>query len=257
MASHQTPRRAAIAAGLAFLLAATAASAARAADLVVFCSNALQSTLTDLVPDFEKATGKRLLVTYASSAPLKTRIDGGDAFDVAILTPSMIADLGKTGKAAAASIQTIAKAEVALAIRKGAPRPDIATPEGLKAALLATPSLASSAAGQSRVALLAVLDTLGIAAEVNAKTKLITAGSAGEALLHGEAEMAVQLMPELMAVPGIDVAGPFPPSLQNPVILTAAIATAAKDPAGAAALLAFLASPDAIRVMRAKGLTPG
>ena len=229
----------------------------RAAEVVVLCSTALQSLLTELAPQYETATGDRLVVTYGSSAPLKAGIEGGTWFDVAILTPGMIADLAKAGLVAEGSATTLARANVGIAVRKGMPRPDIATADALKATLLATPSLASNVAGQSRVGLLAALDKLGIAAEVNAKTRIITAGSTGEAVARGEAEIAVQLIPELMAVAGLDVVGPFPAPLQSPVVLTAGVSAAAKQAAGGRALIAFLAAPDRAPLIRAKGLEPG
>ena len=229
-------------------------SPAQAAELVILCSTALQSVLLVLAPDYEAATGDTLIVTYGSSAPLKTAIEGGAQFDVAILTPGLIADLTKAGRVVAGSATTLAKANIGIAVRKGAPRPDIATPEALKAALLATPSLASSAAGQSRVGFLAALDKLGIASEVNAKTKIITVGSTGEAVARGDAELAIQLIPELRAVAGLDVVGALPALLQSPVVISAGIAAAAKDPARSQAFVTYLASPDRRTVLSAKGV---
>ncbi len=248
------PRWAAHAALAACLLAATPA---RATEIVVLCSTALQSTLTELTPQYQAATGDKLIVTYQSSAPLKTSIETGTAFDVAILTPAMIADLAKSGRVIQGSARTLARANIGIAVQKGAPKPDISTPNAFKAALLAAHSVASSVAGQSRVGLLAALDKLGIAAEVNVKTKLITTGSTGEAVARGEAELAVQLIPELQAVAGLDVVGPFPAGLQSPVVLTAGVAAAAKAPTSAARLVAYLASPDRADLIRAKGLEPG
>ncbi len=241
----------------AFAFCVLLATPARSAELVVLCSRALEPVLAELAPEYEKATGDKLEVIYDSAAPLKVRIEGGAAFDVTILTPEMVADLSKAGKIVPGSAKTLARANIGVAVRKGAARPDISTPEALKAALLGTPSLASSAAGQSRVGLLAALDKLGIAAEVNAKTKIISQGSTGAAVMRGEAELAVQLIPELQSVAGLDVVGPFPAALQSPVVLAAGIGTAAKEAARAQALIVFLASPDRSAFIRAKGMEPG
>ena len=228
---------------------------ARAAEVTVLCSVALETVLREAVPPYEKATGDRVIVTYASSAPLKARIDGGAAFDVAVLTPGMIADLVTGGVVDGVSVRTVAVANVGIAVRSGAVLPDISTAAAMKAALLAAPSVASSVAGQSRVGFLAALKTLGIVDEVNAKTKIISVGSTGEAVARGEAAIAVQLMPELLAVVGLDVVGPFPAELQMPVVLTGGVRCGAAGAAGA--FVAYLGTPEVARVIRAKGMEPG
>jgi molybdate transport system substrate-binding protein len=242
--------------GLA-LLGMLVGPAAQAAEITVLCSTGMQAALVALTPEYERTSGDRLRVTYQSSAPLKTAIDEGRAFDVAILTPGMIADLTKSGKVVEGSAATIARAGIGVAVRKGEPRPDITTEAAFKASFLAAASVASSIAGQSRVGLLAALDRLGITAEVNAKTKLIQTGSTGEAVARGEAALAVQLIPELQSVSGLDIVGPFPAGLQSYVVLTGGIARAAGDPARARALLTFLTSPDRAAVIKGTGMEPG
>lgn len=230
---------------------------ARAAEVTVLCSNALESVLREVVGPYEAASGDRLVLTIASSAPLKARIEGGAAFDVAVLTPGMIAELVGAGVVDGASVRTLAVANIGIAVRLGAKRPDIGTAEAVKASLLATASVASSAAGQSRVGFLAALKTLGIADEVNAKTLIVTAGSTGAAVARGEAEMAVQLMPELLAVAGLDVVGALPAGLQMPVVLTAGVGVASKVGGAAGAFVGYLGSAEVVRVIRAKGMEPG
>lgn len=246
-----------LAASLLFAVCVAFGGRARAADVTVLCSNALESVLREVVAPYEAASGDRVLLTIASSAPLKARIEGGAGFDVAVLTPGMIAELVGAGLVDGASVRTLAVANIGIAVRRGAIRPDIGTVEAVKAALLAVPSVASSVAGQSRVGFLAALTTLGIMDEVNAKTRIISVGSTGAAVVRGEAEMAVQLMPELLAVAGLDVVGPLPAGLQMPVVLTAGVGVASKVGGAAGAFVAFMGTAEVVRVIRAKGMEPG
>lgn len=229
---------------------------ARAAELVILCSNGLQTVLEAMTPAIEGATGDRLLVSYQSSNVLKGRIDDGAAFDVAILTPGLIAALAGAGRITPGSETTLARAGLGVAVRAGAPRPDISTPAAFRAALLAAPSIVYSATGQSGIGFLKALDTLGIADAVKPKARTNATGPNGAVVARGEAAMAVQLIPELLPVPGIELVGPFPAELQSHVVLTAGIGTAARDPARARAIIAALTGPDAAAVIRAKGMEP-
>jgi molybdate transport system substrate-binding protein len=142
-------------------------------------------------------------------------------------------------------------------VKKGAPRPDISSVDAFKRALLNAKSIAYTTAGQSGLQFAKVIEDLGIADQVKAKGKTVPGGSAGELIVKGEADMAVQLIPELMAVRGIRVVGPFPKEIQSYVVLTAGISANAKDKAAAQALIKFLIAPSAAPVIKAKGMEPG
>lgn len=246
--------------GALCLLAAAAwlpAGPARAGELAVLCSQALQTALDTLAPQYEAASGDRLVLTYDTSARLKARVEAGQRFDVVILTPPLIAALIQQGKVAETGATTLARTGVGLAVRAGAPRPEIGSAAALRRALTEAGSVAYSTSGASGAVFSAALQTLGIAEAVRARGKAIPSGLTGEVVARGEADLAVQLMPELMAVPGIAVVGPFPAALQSEVVLTGGIAVAPADGARAAAFLAFLKAPPAAAVMRAKGLEPG
>ncbi len=227
-----------------------------AAATTVLCSGALRSVLCELAPQFERNRNP-LALSFGPADRLKSEIDAGRAFDVAILTPPLIEALIRNGTVAQGSAATIARTGVGLAVRAGAPKPDIGSVEAFRRALLAAKSIAFTTAGQSGIHFARVIEKLGVAAQIRAKGTTIPGGLAGELVVKGTAEMAVQLIPELMAVPGIEIVGPFPSELQSSIILTAGIAARSSDKGAAQALTEFLTAPAAAAVIRAKGLEPG
>ncbi|SDA28103.1 molybdate transport system substrate-binding protein [Methylobacterium sp. UNC378MF] len=229
---------------------------AHAAEVTVLCSQGLKTALVELVPQFEQASGDRLNVTYDTSAILKAQIEAGKAFDVVVLTPPLIAALIQQGKVLDGTATTLARTGVGLAVKKGAARPDIAFAEALKRALISAGSVAYSTSGASGAVFAAALQKLGIADEVKARGKAIPNGLTGDVVARGEADLAVQLMPELMSVSGVDVVGPFPAEVQSFVVLTGGTSATA-DKARAGAFLEFLKAPAAAAIIRAKGLEPG
>lgn len=232
------------------------ASDARAADIIVLCSQALKTSLDELRPQFERVSGDRLIVSYDTSAILKSQIEAGKSFDIAVLTPPLITALTQQGRVVDGTATTLARTGVGVAVKKGAMRPDISSAEALKQALSSAGSVAYSTSGASGAVFTAALQKLGIAEAVKARGKAIPNGLTGDVVARGEADLAVQLMPELMSVSGVDVVGPFPAELQSFVVLTGGISTTA-DRARAEAVLAFLRSPDAAAIIRGKGLEPG
>ena len=240
-------------AALALLLAT---APARAADITVLCSNGLQSALTALAPAFQAATGDRLVLTFDTANRLKAMIDGGAAFDVTILTPGMVADLEQKGRAVPGSAAPIARVGAGVAVREGAPRPDISTVAAFRQTLLDAPSVAHSSSGQSSLIFQQALDTLGIGEAVRKKARAVESGPVGMAVQRGEAALGVQLLPELMAVPGIVVVGPFPPGAQAYLVLTAGISAAAANKAGAATLIRFLRDPAQAPAYTSRGMEP-
>jgi molybdate transport system substrate-binding protein len=141
------------------------------------------------------------------------------------------------------------------AIKAGAPKPDISSPEALKRTLLAAKSVGYSSQGASGMYFVKVIDQLGIAAEVKAKHK-DTAGAVGELVATGEAEIGVQQIPELAAVPGVEVVGPFPAELQVITVFSAALDAKAKNNEAATAFVKFISGPAAAAAYKAKGLDP-
>ena len=229
----------------------------QAAEIAVGSSDALTTMLTALGPKFEKTSGNKLDITFDTSNLIKAQIDGGKAFDVVSLTPAAIDDLGKSGKVVLGESTAIAHTGIGLAVKKGTPRPHIANAADLKRALLNAKSIAYTTTGQSGIAFAKLIGQLGIADQVAAKAKTMPSGRTAQLVVDGQADMAIQLMPELKAVKGVTVV-PFPEALQTYVVLTAAISTTARDPKAAAAFIRYIQfSPAAQPTMKAKGLLPG
>lgn len=224
--------------------------------LKVFSTHAVQGALLGLIARFEAAHGTTLAVDYDPTNKLLERIMAGETADVAILTRDGIDDLAARGILDGTSAVDLGRSTVGLAVKAGAPRPDIATPEALTAALLAAQSLAYSRLGASGVYFAKLIERLGIADAVNAKATIIPSGLTAALVARGEAEMAVQQLSELMAVPGVDIVGPLPASLQTPTVFAAAAFSGSARAGPARALIGALSSTEAAAAYQAAGLMP-
>ena len=234
------------------------AAAANAAEIKVISSVGVRAALEELKPQFERATGHKLNITYGTAVPLKRQIDGGEAFDVVILTPALVEDLAKSGKVATGTSAVVAKAGIGVAIKQGSPKPDIGTPEAFKKTLLAAKSIAYSKEGQSGTAMARLMERLGIAEEMKPKTVLETrSGMTAANVVEGKAELAFVLISEILPIAGAENAGPLPAELQSYIVFTAGISPGARDAAAAKSLIDFLKAPGAAPVYKAKGLEPG
>ena len=217
----------------------------------------MRGALEQLVPLFQHESGQTLALTWGTAAMLTKRIEAGEPADVAILTRENIDSLSKAGKVAPGADVTLAQSSIAIAVKIGAAKPDISTADALKQALLAAKSIAYSnptSGGASGVYFAKLLERLGIADQMQAQTKFPPPGgnSAG-LLISGEAELAVQQKPELISVPGIDIAGLLPPDLNKVTAFAAGVAADSKNADAAKALIKFLQSPEAVKVLKASG----
>jgi molybdate transport system substrate-binding protein len=233
-----------------------------AIDIKVLSTTAMKTVFEALSPGFERATGNRFAVELGPSLRLEKQLAEGEAADVAIVSENGARDLVGQGRLAEGTTTDIAKSSIGIAVQKGAPKPDISTVEGFRRAMLAAKSIACSkpvGGGQSGVHIAKVFADLGITEQMAAKSKYGAGGAAGLAglvLMRGEADIAIQQMAELMAVDGIDVVGPLPAEIQMVTPFVAAIPVNASHPAEAKAVIAFLTTPEAKRVLKAKGLDP-
>ncbi|HXQ82443.1 MAG TPA: substrate-binding domain-containing protein [Xanthobacteraceae bacterium] len=231
-------------------------------DLKVLSTTAMKMVFEELSPRFERETGDRLSVSLGPSTQLEKRLAEGEAADVAIITTAGARELIARGKIVTGSEVLVARSSIGIAVPKGTPKPDISSVEGFKRALLAAKSIAVSkpvGGGQSGAHMAKVFDDLGIAEAMRAKAKYGAGGAAGLAgliVLRGEAEIGIQQMAELIAVSGIDVVGPLPKDLQSVTPFTAAILVSASHPEAGRALIAFLTTPAAKSVIKARGLEP-
>ncbi|HLK81238.1 MAG TPA: molybdate ABC transporter substrate-binding protein [Xanthobacteraceae bacterium] len=245
----------AAAVGLALLLAAHVP--AGAAEVKVISSNGLKSTLEQLAPAFEKATEHKLTFTWGAAVPLKAAIERGATFDLAVLTAAAVDDLVRQGKLVAATRAMLANSGAGVAVRKGAPKPDISTVEAFKKALLEAKSVAYVEQGGTGIYLKALLQRLGIADALKNKLKpLPPENPAAKAVANGEAEIGMTQISEILPYSGAELVGPFPKEIQLTTSFAAAVGTNAREAEAAKALIKFLTGPSAAEVLKSKGLDP-
>jgi molybdate transport system substrate-binding protein len=201
------------------------------------------------------ADGLPFTAIYESTNALLRRLDAGERADVALLIDTTVDELIKSGMLRPGSRRDLGRSGVAIAVRAGAPKPDISTPEAFKRALLAARSVAYTRTGASGIYFASVIERLGIADEIKRKA-IIEDGLVGEFAARGEAEIAVQQASELLPVAGIDMVGPFPDALQTLTVFSAAIFAACERVERATALIERLASPAAAAIIKARGLEP-
>ncbi len=224
-------------------------------EIKVLSTNGVASLLRELAPQFERAAGHTLAITWGATNGLRKEIDAGAAFDVAILTAEVTDDLIRQGKIVGTR-SDIAKSGVGVAIRAGARKPDISTVEAFKRTLLDAQSVAYSAHGMSGVYFASLLQRLGIAEQMKPKSRVPASGPTGEVAARGEAELAIQQISELLPVAGIELVGPFPAELQVFTVFSAGLGANAKETAGAQALIDFLSAQKTNPLIKAKGLEP-
>ena len=224
--------------------------AARADEITVLASNGVKAAVVELTPQFEKETGHRLAFTWGASNLLFKQIEGGTAFDVVIVSPALIKNLVQHGKVVEGSAVDLARVGLGVAVKQGAPKPDISTVDAFKRTLLNAKAIAYTSSGLSGQQFIRIADKLGIREEVRAKSKTIPQGAAAEFVVKGEADTAIHSIPELASVPGVEIVGPFPPELQTYIVLTGAVSTNAKDKAAAQAFIKYLTTPAAISIIK-------
>jgi molybdate transport system substrate-binding protein len=186
---------------------------------------------------------------------LRRRIAQGEAFDLAILTPALIADLVTTGRIAADARVPLARSAMALAIRRGAPKPDVRTVDSLKATLIASQSIAFAKEGSGGIYLMALLKRFGLIEQMTPKFKPTTTGDeVSRAVADGDAQLGVLPLSEILPVPGVELAGSFPADVQDFSVMVAGIGTGAPHAAAARALVEFLMSPGVLPVVQKRGM---
>lgn len=226
-----------------------------AAAIKILSGGAMRTLLADIVPAFERSSGTKVEVDYRLTAVLQKDIAAGEAFDLALMPRPELDALVAAGKIAAGATTDVARSTVGLAVRAGAAKPDIASVEAFKRALVAADSIAYSD-GPSGAYIAELLQRLGLAPAMAPKTKL-TSRPVAELVAAGEAEIGMQQIVAILPVPGAELVGPLPAELQNVIIYAAGIGAGATAPVVARAFIAALKTPEAARLMRAKGLEPG
>lgn len=234
-------------------------SAAGAEEIKVLTSGAFKPVVVEFANRFTQATGTTVKVDNDTAGALTRRVTGGESFDVLILTPGGLADLQKSGRVASGAVTPLAKVGIGIAVKDGAPKPDISSVAAFKATLLAARKVAMidpAAGGSSGIYLTRLFETMGIADAIKAKAILVPGGLVATRVVSGEADIAIHQISEILAVKGAELVGPLPAEIQNFTIYAGALAPNTTQPKEAAAFLATLTGPDAAAVLAAKGMSP-
>jgi molybdate transport system substrate-binding protein len=230
---------------------------AEAAELKVLAGGSLIGPLNELGPPFERATGHKLTIHFDSTPNLIKLATSGAPFDLGVVPVDLFKDPAAKARFANGPTLDIARVGYGIAVRAGAPKPDIGTPDALKKTLLDARSVAFLPASAAGAYVLSVFERLGIGEAMKEKTKPQTAtGDIAKAVAEGDAELGVFLINVLMA-PGVEIAGPFPAELQNNLVFTSALAADTKEAEAARAFITYLKTPAALAVIKAKGMEPG
>jgi molybdate transport system substrate-binding protein len=243
-----------VAVGILMLVSPVWSAGASAAGITVICSNGIKAVMEELVPRFEEATTHKVVIRYGLSAALKQQIDAGAPFDLAVLTPALLDDLIKQGKVAARTRVVLARSPIAIAIRAGTPKPDIATTEALTRTLLASTSIAFAREGAGGLLFAELIKRLALTEALQPKFKPKTTGDeVSAAVARGEAQLGVMPLSEILPAPGVEVLGTFPAGVGGYVLMVAGGSSSTQGNA-AAALTAFVMTPDALPVLKKHGM---
>ncbi len=255
-------RKATLILGLALVAALVRGAAPeKAVELNVVTSGAFTAAYLQLAPEYEKTTHAKIVTGFGPSMgttknAIPMRLARGEAIDVVIMASPALEDLIKQGKLIASSRVDLVQSRIALAVKAGAPHPDISTVDALKKTLLAAKSIAYSDSASGVYLSTVLFPKLGIADQIKAKSKKIEADPVGGVVATGEFEIGFQQISELRPVKGIDIVGPLPPGAQRVTVFSAGIPTTSKNPEGAKKLIQFLASPANVSIIEKTGLEP-
>jgi molybdate transport system substrate-binding protein len=226
------------------------------AELKVLSGNGPRAAVRELCTQFAHASGNAVELALDVNPEVVRRGNAGEAFDVAVGNPSTIEQLIAAGKVVAGSRRDIGTAGLAVAVKAGAPHPDIASVEAFRRTLLAAKAVAFPAHGASGLYFVELVGRLGLAAEMQGKLKPMVAEDCVEVVARGEADMVVVVATRITGVPGVEVVGPIPEELQTKIGFAAGLSASAKAPDAAMALIAFLTAPSAAVTLKAKGVEP-
>jgi molybdate transport system substrate-binding protein len=241
---------------LTIAIALALSGTGKAAEIKMLASGASKEICSELIPEFEKASGHKVVQTWAGTVDIKKKMAAGEAYDLVIVAAPEVDAFIQQGKMTAGSQVDLLKSGVGIAVRAGAPRPDVSSGEALKKALLAAKSIGHST-GPSGVYLTKLFERLGIADQIKSKVKVTTPGTrVGTLVAKGDAEIGFQQISELMHELGIDYIGPLPADVQNTTVFSSGIPTTATQPDAAKALVQFIKAPAAAPVIKKNGMDP-
>jgi molybdate transport system substrate-binding protein len=224
-------------------------------DLKILSGGAMQGLMAEAVPLFERDAGCKVSVEIGLTSALRKAIAGGAVFDISLLPRADVDALARDGRITAGSVTDIARSAIGVAVRGGAPKPDIATVDAFKSAVMRAGSVTYSD-GPSGLYIAGLMERLGLAEATKSKTKLTT-GPVAELLARGEAELGLQQIVAILPVKGADLVGPLPAELQNIIVYAAGLSAQSANGHAARQFIAFMATPQVIDLIRAKGMEPG
>jgi molybdate transport system substrate-binding protein len=224
------------------------------AEIKVLSSIATKEAYLELVPQFESATGHRVATTWAGTTAIMQRMAAGERYDLIVVSSTELDELIRQGKIVSGSRVDLAKSGIGIAVRAGAPLPDVRSSAALKQALLASKTVGYTS-GPSGVYMAGLMEKMGIATEMRPKHRGVpSGGTIGTIVANGGAEIGFQQVSELVHIPGIDYIGPLPPDIQCVTVFSCGLQAGASQPDAAKALMAFLTTPAAKNVMTKHGL---
>lgn len=246
---------------LGYILVAAASlfhlNIAHAAEITVLASGATKEVITELVPQFEKSSGHKVAITWTGTANIKKRIAAGEVYDLVIVGGPVIDAFSQQGKVVPGSRVDLMKSGVGVAVRTGAPKPDIGSSEALKKTLLGAKTIGYSS-GPSGDYVVSLIERMGIADQTKPKMKQVPSGTRISTMIEsGEVEIGFQQISELIHEKGIDYLGPLPPEVQKITVFSAGLHASGKEQETAKTLVKALKSPDAATVIKAHGMEPG
>jgi molybdate transport system substrate-binding protein len=224
------------------------ASLAQAAEIKVLSGNGAKAAVRELFAQFERATVNKINLHFEVNADIQKKIEAGEAFDVAVLNPPVIEALSKEAKIVTGSRADSGRAGLGVAVRQGAPKPDISSVDAFRRTLLAAKAVAYPGKGASGLYFVSLLDRMGIKAQMQGKLKPM--------LARGDADLVVVVATRIMDVGGVEMVGPIPEELQTKIGFAAGLSASAKEPDVAKSLIRFMTAPSAAATLRAKGVDP-
>jgi molybdate transport system substrate-binding protein len=242
-----------VAVAIVLLAALLSTGRAQTAEITLMCPPPMRGVIGELVPAFARASGHTVAIVYAPSKAIIARLMADEKVDVAVLTAPAADSLIKAGKLSRRV--NLARSSIGVAVRHGAPAPDVTSAEAFRRTLLAAKSFARNDGADSGIYMKALIEHLGITEQMKPKTTLVPSGYVAELVARGEVELGAQQVSELMSIAGVDVT-PLPPELQHVMIFSAGIAPAPASPAAVDALVEFLTAPAAATSIKVRGLDP-
>ena len=236
------------------------AQTATSAEIKLLTAGAYKQVVLALLPEFEKQTGHKVIVQNDTVGALVKRIEGGEAFDVVVISPTAIDELARKGKVVGNSRVNLARVGIGVMVKEGTPRPDISAVEAFKKALLVAKSVAfidPNSGGSSGIYLAGLFARLGILDQIMPKAKLIHGGLVAEHIAQGEAEIGIHQISEIALAKGVTLVGPLPDDIQRYTTYAAVLSAATKAAEPATALVKTLSGPLAAPVLKSRGMGPG